>query len=258
MILDGNRPFKTPEQTVPLIWSEERNMMKHTAWNPKKLDPEWPFDLFKTDFDLKPASTALVVVDMQRDQIVMRPDTRRTLVKRYPEIVRYLDHRIQSQVLPNLRKLLACFRASGRKIVYTRMGNVTSTGDEMAGRLKPHRIPQSHSRSPGYQIILSLRPRREDLIVDKLTASGFTGTFLDHALRNMGINTLVFAGVVTDACVGGTARAAAEMGYHSVICEDACATYTQRAHDEGLLAHARRFGRVGTTAEVIAEMGKRR
>ena len=77
---------------------------------------------------------------------------------------------------------------------------------------------------------------------------------LDHALRNMGIRDVVIAGILTDMCVFGTARMAAEIGYNALICEDACATNTQRAHNEALLMHARVFGRVSTTQDALDEL----
>ena len=66
---------------------------------------------------------------------------------------------------------------------------------------------------------------------------------------------VVIVGISTDMCGRhGTARVAAELGYHSLICEDACATYTARAHRDALLMHARVFGRVATTDDVLAEI----
>ena len=50
------------------------------------------------------------------------------------------------------------------------------------------------------------------------------------------------------------ARSAAELGYNSILCEDACATFTQRAHDEAMLMHARIFGRVERTEAIMAEL----
>jgi nicotinamidase-related amidase len=70
----------------------------------------------------------------------------------------------------------------------------------------------------------------------------------------MGVTDLVITGVATDMCVFGTARVAAELGYNSLICEDACATYTARAHEEALLMHARVFGKVASTEDVLAEL----
>ena len=127
----------------------------------------------------------------------------------------------------------------------------------MTRRLRPRSRgtgPGTGQSRPGYQVDQRLAPRDGDLVVDKLTSGGFTASLLDHALRNMGIRSLVITGVLTDACVFGTARGASELGYDSLICEDACATYTQQAHDDALLMHARIFGRVGTTDEVVSEL----
>ena len=45
-----------------------------------------------------------------------------------------------------------------------------------------------------------------------------------------------------------------KLGFNSLICEDACATYTQRAHEDALLMHARMFGEVDTAERVISKM----
>ena len=91
-------------------------------------------------------------------------------------------------------------------------------------------------------------------MVDKLTSSAFHNTMLDHALRNFGITDLVITGVLTEMYILGTVRVASELGYNELVAEDACGTLTQRAHDEALLMHARVFGRVLITGDVIAEL----
>ena len=101
---------------------------------------------------------------------------------------------------------------------------------------------------------LIIFPTPDELVVDKLTSSAFHNTMLDHALRNFGITDVVITGVLTDMCILGTARVAAELGYNTLVAEDACGTLTQRAHDEALLMHARVFGRVSTTHDVINEL----
>ena len=224
-------------------------------WDPRKFDSEWPFDALSTDFTLDAESTALIVVDMQSDQMTIDPDS--PLAVGYPQIVGYWNRRVDETVVPNIQQLIGLFRDQNRKIVFTRNGNVTATGDEMTERLKAKfsaGSPRSHRGSPGYQIDERLSPRDVDLVVDKLTSGAFTASFLDHALCSMGIRSMVVTGILTDACVFGTARAAAELGYDCLLCEDACATFTQRAHDEALLMHARMFGRVDTTETVQSEM----
>ena len=73
-------------------------------------------------------------------------------------------------------------------------------------------------------------------------------------LRNHGVTDLVLCGCMTDMCVLGSARAAAELGYNTLMVDDGCATATKRAHDEALLAHGRVFGRVSTAEAVMAEL----
>ena len=71
----------------------------------------------------------------------------------------------------------------------------------------------------------------------------------------MGVRCLVVTGAVSDMCVLGTARGAAELGYDTAICEDACCAYTHRCHTEAMLTHARNFGRVVTADQVAGELG---
>ena len=103
-------------------------------WDPRTLDSEWPFDVMSTDFALDAKSTALIVVDMQSDQMTIEPDS--PLAIHYPHIVSYWNRRIDETVVPNIQRLIGLFRRQNRKIVFTRNGNVTATGDEMTERLK--------------------------------------------------------------------------------------------------------------------------
>jgi nicotinamidase-related amidase len=225
------------------------------TWNPADLDAEWPFDIFASDFKLEPASTALLVIDMQNGQLAVDPSS--ALAQRYPRIADYWQQRVEQTVIPNTLRLIECCRRRGMGLVFTRNGNVTSTGHEMSRRLKAKlagQAPETHRQSSDYQIDARLAPTAADLIVDKLTSGAFTASFLDHALRNMGVQSIITTGVLTDGCVFGTARSAAELGYQTLICEDACATFTQRAHEDALLMHARIFGRIDTTEAVIAEL----
>ena len=157
--------------------------------------------------------------------------------------------------MPNTIALVKAFRKRNLKIAYTRNGCMTSLGDEMTDRLKSLNNPPKMWRgTKPYEIAPEIYPGKEDLVIDKLTSGAFTSTQLDHALRNYKVTDVMITGLFTDKCVLGSARMASELGYNTVICEDCCATLTERAHDEALMAHARRFGRVSTTKDVIDEL----
>ena len=226
------------------------------AWNAAELDPEWPFEFVETDFRLEPDATALLVIDMQGTDMTMDPET--AFGGKYPKVVEYWNSRVEDFVLPNIQRLLESFRRDGRRVVYTRNGPITPHAAEESERLR-RRLAQSSGPtrffgSAEHDITPAIARRTDELVVDKLTSGGFNCSILDHALRNMGIGDLVITGVSTDLCVLGTARVAAELGYNALICEDACAAYTARAHAEALLMHARVFGRVASTEDVLAEL----
>ena len=225
------------------------------GWNAREHDHEWPFDSFATEFTLDPGSTALLVIDIQAGSVVKDPDSE--LGRTHPAIVDYWNRRVRDQVLPNTRRLIESFRRRGLHVVYTRNGAMTPSGDELTGRIRSRQAPgpgRQYRGGPAYEIAAEVSPNESELIIDKPISSAFTASPMDHALRNMGVADVVITGILTDMCVLGTARVGAELGYNALICEDACATLTQRAHDEALLMHARVFGRVSDTEDVLAEL----
>jgi len=226
------------------------------AWIASEHDPDWPFDLFATNFTLDPVTTALLVVDMQGSDLTIDPDGE--LGRRYPDIPVYYNHRMTEIVVPNIGRLLEDFRSAGRRVVYTRNGRITPHGDELTARLRRHRpkpgAPPRYRGTPAYDVMPDIAPREDELIVDKLTSGAFNASILDHSLRNMGVTDVVIVGIATDMCVFGTARVAAELGYNALLCEDGCCTYTPRAQEDAMLMHARVFGRVATTDDILDEL----
>ncbi len=63
-----------------------------------------------------------------------------------------------------------------------------------------------------------------DIRVSKYRMSGFWDTALDSILRNLGVTTLLFAGVNVDQCVLCTLQDANFLGYDCVLLEDCSAT----------------------------------
>lgn len=215
------------------------------AWNAQKLDAQWPFEITETRFNWVTGSDALIVVDMQKKDYQVSDET--LLAQQYPEISRYWNRRMKEIVVPGTRRLLELFRHHARPVIYTRNGPWTNSASEMTTRLKDklRQAPSLIRRGDdSYDIIDEITPRGDDIVIDKLTSGAFTQTILDHVLRNLGITHVLVAGILTDMCILGTARTAVELGYYTAICEDACASLTQRAHDEALLMHARTFGTV--------------
>tara|TARA_Y100000590_G_scaffold448415_1_gene585018 strand:- start:4322 stop:5008 length:687 start_codon:yes stop_codon:yes gene_type:complete len=225
------------------------------GWNAEDFDSDWPFDEQGTKFELRNNKTALLVIDIQKGDLVKDPTSEYGI--KYPYIVEYWNKRIADFVLPNTSTLISFFRKFDLPVIYTRNGAITRTGKEMSRRLRVKRKLKQAARYRGidaYEIAQEIQPVENELVIDKLTSGAFNFSILDHALRNMGIEDIVMTGILTDMCVLGTARVASEIGYNSLICEDACATLTQRAHIDALMVHARCFGRVETADDIINEL----
>ena len=95
--------------------------------------------------------------------------------------------------------------------------------------------------SKEWQIVEELLPAREDLVLRKHTASFFVGTMLEQMLRNRGVETLVLAGVSTEAGIEGTARHASYFGFRPVIVEDAVGSFDREAHEKALWLMGKMF-----------------
>ncbi|MDY0883952.1 isochorismatase family protein [Dongia soli] len=68
-------------------------------------------------------------------------------------------------------------------------------------------------------------PQAAEPIVDKTTSSSFVSGELDGRLRELGVDSLVIAGLQTDFCVDSNCRVACNLGYDVLLAEDAHSTY---------------------------------
>ncbi len=94
--------------------------------------------------------------------------------------------------------------------------------------------PFMQAGTPDVEIIPSLEPAADDLIIVKSTPSFFVGTPLELRLRSRDITTLVLTGVATEQGIEMTARHALTLGFFAVVAEDAVASFTPTGHQLGL------------------------
>jgi nicotinamidase-related amidase len=91
-----------------------------------------------------------------------------------------------------------------------------------------------------------------DIRVDKYRMSGFWDTPLDAILRNLRVDTVLFAGVNADQCVIWTLADANFLGYDCVLLEDCCATTSPAFCWDATLYTVRQcVGFVATSTDLI-------
>jgi biuret amidohydrolase len=94
--------------------------------------------------------------------------------------------------------------------------------------------------SPQFQIVPELEPLPGEAVSDKIAMSAFSGTFLDMALRDLGIVSFTVVGIATEIGIEPTVRHGADLGYVPVVVADACGAGSEEAarHSLELLDHA--------------------
>ena len=106
------------------------------------------------------------------------------------------------------------------------------------------------------QIVPELAPQEDEIVVKKTTDSALTGSPLRLWLHNMGIDTVVVTGVLTDQCVSGTVRSLADESFKVWLIEDACMASTQQIQDNELEILNNIYCHVITTDEAIEALEK--
>ncbi|MGD9738705.1 MAG: cysteine hydrolase family protein [Bauldia sp.] len=104
-------------------------------------------------------------------------------------------------------------------------------------------------------VVDELKPEPADIMVDKHRISGFWDTPLDSILRNLGIRTLLFAGVNTDQCVLHSLTDANFLGYGCIMVTDCCATSSPDFCTEATIWNVKKcFGFVTDSDGIIAAL----
>jgi nicotinamidase-related amidase len=81
------------------------------------------------------------------------------------------------------------------------------------------------SEKSGYEVMDCAREIEGEAIVVKHVNSSFIGTNLEEQLKKLSIETLVIAGATTNHCVETTARMAGNLGFRTILVEDATFTF---------------------------------
>lgn len=200
--------------------------------------------------------SALVIVDMQNASGSRTGALGRRMKKEGSTATDYRFDRIETLVVPNIRRMLDGFRAKGGGIVYVTLGAQREDAADAPPHMRKMFLETNNwVGSEEHRIVEGLEPLPGELIVRKTSIGAFASTGLDHLLRCMGWDNLYMTGVSTNMCVETTAREAADRGYHVTMVEDGCATTRKELHEGTMMNFQRLFGRVRSTDEVVGELG---
>jgi nicotinamidase-related amidase len=211
---------------------------------------------FMSDRVVDPARAALVIVDMQyATGHPTGPLAMKMAAEGTAATTAWRFARITDLVIPNTRRLIDTMRKIGGEVVYVTIGAAKPGAPDAPLHMRKFFADcDNHVGSRAHEIVEELAPGPQDHIVRKTTVGAFSSTNIDHLLRTLGRHDLYFTGVSTNMCVDTTAREAADRGFAVTMVDDACATTHEDLHNAALRNFQRFFGRVRSTADVIAEL----
>jgi biuret amidohydrolase len=184
----------------------------------------WEDDVPYRCDNLDPATTAMIVVDMQHDFVA--PGAK-------------LQAPQATEMVPLLVDGLQFCREVGIRVIYTAHVH-RSDGSDM-GLYDDLYAPIAERTAlvdgtPGADIFKDLLPAPGEHIIKKHRYSAFFGTDLDIILREWGIKTVVISGTTTECCCHATARDAMFRNYEVVFLSDATGTYDYQDFGQGSMS----------------------
>jgi biuret amidohydrolase len=178
------------------------------------------------EFRFSLASTALVIIDMQRD-FIEEGGFGASLGNDVSRL---------AAIVPAVKAVLTAWRAKGGVVVHTRESHLPDLSDcPPAKRFRGSpslRIGDVGAMGrllvrgeAGTCIIESLKPIDGEIEIDKPGKGAFYRTLLHDELLTRKIEKLIFMGVTTEVCVQSSVREANDRGFDCLVLSDCTESY---------------------------------
>jgi nicotinamidase-related amidase len=122
----------------------------------------------------------------------------------------------------------------------------------------PNRYPELGIEDPSIfrdgQIVEELSPLPQEIVIYKPSYGAFYDTPLESILRNLGKDTIIICGTLTNYCCGMTARQGYERGFKVVLGSDVTSTNDPTMHEAELKVLRAGFARVLTSGEIMRDV----
>ena len=130
----------------------------------------------------------------------------------------------------NIARILEYWRAKKRRVVHVK--HVSDKYESVFFR-----------ESAGCNFLNLAQPKENEVVIEKMKSSAFTGTNLESILNKESASNVILVGFTASECIDATAKDAAAMGYSAFVVGDGTATFDLR-DQSGKLIRADRIHRL--------------
>jgi ureidoacrylate peracid hydrolase len=192
---------------------------------------------------IDPAHAALLIIDVQN--YCAGPEVGKT---------EHFRQSLRNTVLPNIRRLQSACRSGGIEVIYSVIENMTRDGRDRSldYKISGIGVPRGSWEA---QVLDEIAPADDEMIFRKTSSSVFISTNIDYVLRNLGVRSLVVAGLMTDQCVESAVRDACDLGYLVSLVTDARTTTSAERHERSLIG-IRGYCRQRTADALVGEIAE--
>lgn len=213
-----------------------------------------------TELEFEPRKLVFIIIDMQND----------FLSEQGMFEAKNADVSAARKIIEPTRKLAVACRRAGVRVIYSRhnfrpdLSDMGRAWAEVYLRTRSSIGPGSkvgpEGKRVGYlirdtwnaEIVEELAPEEGDIVIDsKRTHTAFYHTDLEHILRNLGIEVVIFAGLTTSVCVESSLRDAFHREFSCIMLSDCTwekSPDLQAASEKLVKIH---FGYVTSSTEVL-------
>ncbi|KAL8208550.1 hypothetical protein R6Q57_007962 [Mikania cordata] len=135
---------------------------------------------------------------------------------------------IAKPILPSITSTIQTCRRAAIPVIFTRHCHKSPADYAMLGEWWNNDLIIDGTTES--DLMPELERRKEDMVVEKNTYSGFRGTGLEERLKEMGVEEVIVTGVMTNLCCETTAREAFVRGFRVFFSTDATATSSEDLH----------------------------
>ena len=209
-----------------------------------------------TPLKITPQKTALVLIDMQKlalsDYLVHNAVKIGINEGEARAAVKDMDLRM-GKAVDNASKILQACRQKKIRPFHV---HIESYSDDAADTGRLHKeygflVPPGTNFS---EFIEAVKPLPGEIVLPKTNSGAFTGTMLNLLLHNLGLEEVIIIGFYTDQCITTAARDSADLGFGTLVVEDATMAETLENHESAIKHIKNVYVRCCTTAELLEKL----